>query len=70
MTTTLQAPPPTPVEPGATPPTPEEKRISRFYLAAAPEEWAERAQMLIRRAQIMRAAPPSLAPSPTPVPNP
>ena len=34
MTATLQAPPPTPVEPGATPPTPEEKRISRFYLAA------------------------------------
>lgn len=33
--------------------------IVELTAAAADEEWAERAQMLIRRAQIMRAAPPA-----------
>jgi predicted Zn-dependent protease len=37
--------------------------LAHLSIAAADEEWAERAQMLIRRAQIMRAAPP---PDPTP----
>jgi predicted Zn-dependent protease len=37
--------------------------------AAADTEWADRAQMLIRRAQIMRAAPPPDPPAP-PVPSP
>ena len=39
--------------------------------AAADSEWADRAQMLIRRAQIMQAAPPSdeaAKPAPTPAP--
>lgn len=47
--------------------------LVQLTIAAADEEWAERAQMLIRRAQIMRAAPPSMAtpttsstPDPTP----
>jgi len=38
-------------------------------VAAANEEWAERAQMLIRRAQIMRAAPPE-TPAPSQVSTP
>jgi predicted Zn-dependent protease len=44
--------------------------LVELTIAAAAEEWTDRAQMLIRRAQIMRAAPPSLAPSPAPVPTP
>jgi predicted Zn-dependent protease len=44
--------------------------LVELTLAAASEEWVDRAQMLIRRAQIMRAAPPSLAPSPTSSPTP
>jgi predicted Zn-dependent protease len=41
-----------------------DEALTQLTLAAADEEWAERAQMLIRRAQIMRAAPP---PTPAPV---
>ncbi len=37
--------------------------IEQLTVAAANEEWSERAQMLIKRAQIMRAAPPEV-PSP------
>jgi predicted Zn-dependent protease len=44
--------------------------LVELTIAAASEEWVERAQMLIRRAQIMRAAPPSLSPSPTTSPTP
>lgn len=38
--------------------------LAPLAVAASNEEWAERAQMLVKRAQIMRAAPPS-APEPT-----
>jgi hypothetical protein len=38
--------------------------LVHLTIAAADEEWAERAQMLIKRAQIMRAAPPSPPASP------
>jgi predicted Zn-dependent protease len=40
--------------------------LVELTLAAANEEWAERAQMLIRRAQIMRAAPPADPSPPAP----
>ncbi len=43
--------------------------LVQLTIAAANEEWAERAQMLIRRAQIMRAAPPP-DPVPPPAPSP
>ncbi len=43
--------------------------LVQLTIAAADEEWSERAQMLIRRAQIMRAAPPE-APTPPAVPAP
>jgi predicted Zn-dependent protease len=41
--------------------------LTHLTIAAADSEWAERAQMLIRRAQIMRAAPPA---DPTPAATP
>jgi predicted Zn-dependent protease len=45
--------------------------LAPLAVAAADEEWAERAQMLVKRAQIMRAAPPSNpAPQTTSVPTP